>query len=180
MKTYLKCIDILDQPADALIYSCNVQLNCSGGVGAALMMRYGEQVQHELHDILRKQNRKFADRGEWFQWVTPGLPYRAVFHTVPCDGWYETTREVVALVLRECLAECRRLGNIHTVACAALATGYGRLPFEEFFRIASSISQGSMPLQLYLCVADGPRYSDACKLIASEQLSIQVWDGGST
>ncbi len=41
-------IDVLDLPADALIYSSNVLLNCSGGVGACLVERYGKQVQVDL------------------------------------------------------------------------------------------------------------------------------------
>jgi hypothetical protein len=39
MNQFIKCMDVLDLKADALIYSTNVRLNCTGGVGACLLER---------------------------------------------------------------------------------------------------------------------------------------------
>lgn len=48
MKRGIKHTDILDEPADALIDSTNIMLNCTGGVGACLLTKYGSHVQSEL------------------------------------------------------------------------------------------------------------------------------------
>ena len=45
--------EILELSADALICSANPQLNLSGGVGGEFLLRYGESMQHFLHDWLR-------------------------------------------------------------------------------------------------------------------------------
>ena len=139
MDVLVRNIDLLDQLADALIYSTNVLLNCTGGVGACLLERYGKQVQTDLHKLLSDQGIRFAEQGAVIQHVTEGMPYKQVFHTVPCDGFYETTEEIVSGILRYCLKQCAEVENIHTVAMSALATGYGRLLYDDFFRIASTV-----------------------------------------
>src|SRR5437763_11221519 len=44
--------DILDEPADVLICSANPFLTLSGGVGGALLLRYGPSLQSELNEYL--------------------------------------------------------------------------------------------------------------------------------
>ncbi len=175
MRCLIKNIDVVDEPADALIYSTNVSLNCSGGVGSALLSRYGKVVQTDLHGLLTSSGRRFANQGEWFQHVSAGMPYQAVFHNVPCDGWYDTTPEKVEGVLRDCLKECLRLGGIGTIATSALATGYGHLSFDDYLRLAARVfadpAYGSFD-RVTLCIADGPSYEEALKMIESEFLGI--------
>lgn len=57
MRWTLKSGDILDEPADVLVCSANVFQNLSGGVGGAILLRYGDAVQRlcEIrHDRLAK------------------------------------------------------------------------------------------------------------------------------
>ena len=54
--------DVLDVEADVLICSANVSLNLSGGVGGALMGRYGEGLQQELHGHLPTEPTTRPDR----------------------------------------------------------------------------------------------------------------------
>lgn len=91
MTSLIQLSNVLDVPADALIYSTNLLFNCSGGVGAALMRRYGPHVQSDLHAILLRRGSRFANRGDVEEWVSQGMPYHAVYHTVPSNGFYETT-----------------------------------------------------------------------------------------
>lgn len=103
MTARIQNIDILDLPADALICSTNVLLNCSGGIGACLVERYGREVQEDLHSILHDRGVRFVERGSVFQLVSRGMPHRMVFHTVPSNGFYETTADIIAGILRHCL-----------------------------------------------------------------------------
>lgn len=128
--------NILDEPADVLVCSGNVFLNLSGGVGGALMLRYGEQ--RELHGILRQRGVKFVPRGTVVEVGACGTPYRAVLHAVAVDGFYESSASVVEGLLQQCLRRAAELGA-RRVAVAALATGYGRLSIEDFGRAARSV-----------------------------------------
>ena len=64
VKWSLKHGDLLDEPADVLVCSANVFLNLSGGVGGAFLLRYGGQMQEELHRYLaQRQIRSWACTG---------------------------------------------------------------------------------------------------------------------
>lgn len=168
-------IDVFDLPADALIYSTNVLLNCSGGVGACLVERYGKQVQADLHGLLYDKGVKFAEQGDVFQHVSEGVPYKKVFHTIPCDGFYETTEEIVRGILRRCLAECVNAKDVRSVAFSALATGYGRLGFDSFFRIAAAVfgEEEFSPIETAtICIYDSYLYSLAAEQIRTEALDL--------
>ena len=174
----IKHCDITDEPADALIYSTNVMLNCSGGVGSSLMAKYGKQFQSDMHDLLKVDGRKFANRGDVFQHVSDGMPYRAVFHTVPCDGWYETTSETIESILRCCLSDCLHL-EVKRLVVSALATGYGHLGFEEFFRVAGRVMNDSafsgIP-SIVICIGDESRFHDAVRCAREESLDLTAID----
>lgn len=170
-------IDILDCPADALIYSTNVLLNCSGGVGACLLGRYGGEVQKDLHSFLDKRGIRHLERGTVLQHVTTGMPYQKVFHTVPCDGFYETTKEIIADILRQSLQECVDGGAVRTIAMSALATGYGHLGYEEFFRIATSVlaEEAFASLELVtICIEDDYSFKLASEQIRDEGLRLLI------
>ena len=123
--------DLLDVPADVLICSANVYLTLSGGVGGALMMRYGSTLQDAMTAYLAKRGVKHVERGDVVAMPSLGTPYRAVLHAVAVDGFYETTIDVTAEILRKSLRQAAELGA-ETAALAALATGYGRRPIEFF------------------------------------------------
>lgn len=131
MRWTAKVGDILNEPADVLICSANPFLTLSGGVGGALMLRYGDQLCHELEDYLKASGQRFAERGTVVLTRPPGTPYKAILHAVAVDGMYESSAKVVTRVLRDAMNAAARVGA-RSVAVTALATGYGRLSSEEF------------------------------------------------
>jgi O-acetyl-ADP-ribose deacetylase len=147
--------DILDEPADVLICSANPFLTLSGGVGGALLLRYGASLQQELNDALARQRRKFADRGSVIVTTPAHTPYRAILHAVAVDGFYESSPEIVAGVVRAALREAARRGA-RTIALAALATGYGKLTIGEFGRrLAGLIDEEVPPISAVTVVVRG-------------------------
>jgi O-acetyl-ADP-ribose deacetylase len=123
--------DILEIPADVLICSANVFLNLSGGVGGAFLLRYGLPMQTALHQYLVERGCKHVPRGTVVRMPSCGSPYRCVLHAVAIDAAYESSSRVVEQVVRECL-EIAVEQNAKTIALTALATGYGKLPVEDF------------------------------------------------
>lgn len=123
--------DLLDVPADVLICSANVFLTLSGGVGGALMLRYGSALQDAMTGHLSELGVKHVARGDVVAMPSLGTPYRAVLHAVAVDGFYETTVDITVDVLRKSLQRAAEFGA-ESVAVAALATGYGRKPIEFF------------------------------------------------
>lgn len=68
MRWIVKHDDILDEPADVLVCSANPWLNLSGGVGGEILLRYGPQMQEELHRLLAGRGRRKSPC-----WVPPRL-----------------------------------------------------------------------------------------------------------
>ncbi len=104
------------------------------------------------------------------------MPYSKVFHVVPSDGFYDTTSEIVADVLRRCLTECLQDPSIRSIALSALATGYGHLDFDEFFRIASKVfadEDFSSIEAVTICICDPYSYNLARNLILEENLNLE-------
>ncbi len=175
MTPMLAHADVLDLQVDALIYSTNVMLNCSGGVGAALRMRYGQQVQTELHDLLRQQGRRQAHQGELFAYAPTGTPYEMIYHTLPCDAWYQSSPAQVAELLQRALRNCVQEKNIQRVGLSALATGFGHVEFLDFFRVAAPILADPAYESLdWVCIAvpDRAFYERARELIRREHLPL--------
>lgn len=169
----IRKIDILDQPAEALIYSTNVELNGSGGVGAALIRRYGTRVQDTLDELRGGKPR--VPQGSVFERPLTGTPYRAIFHTVPTGRWHETTPEKVAQVLERALKGCIERG-IQTVALSALATGYGDLLLEEFLVLTDRVAH--LPAfqtirEVTLCLDDPTAFTLAIKVIQARKLGFR-------
>lgn len=129
----LKQKNILDEPADILICSANVNLLLSGGVGAELLARYGNAMQEALLAQLQSRKPRCAQQGEIFPYSGPKIPYRAVLHAVAIDGWYKSSPEVITDIARRALKMAEERGATR-VALTALATGFGRLTFAEFAR----------------------------------------------
>lgn len=123
--------DLLDVPADVLVCSANVFLTMSGGVGGALLLRYGPKMQEELQHYLTGRGLRHVTRGEVIEVPPCGSPYRAVLHAVAVDGIYDSSPDIVAAVIQTSLSKASALGA-NTVALAALATGYGRLTMQDF------------------------------------------------
>ena len=131
MRWTLKQSNILDEPADALVCSANVNLALSGGVGADLLARYGPSMQESLSAQLRQRTPHCATCGEVVPYVGSEMPYKVVLNAVAIDGWYESSPTIVTAVTRRALELCAGYGA-GKVALTALATGFGRLSFADF------------------------------------------------
>lgn len=136
--------DLLDVPADVLVCSANVYLTLSGGVGGAFLLRYGTAMQEALADHLAQRGLKHVERGDLIVMPPFGSPYRAVLHAVAVDGFYDTTIQVVADLIRESLRHAAQCGA-ETVALAALATGYGRKSMEFFAEAVNRVIDDEVP-----------------------------------
>lgn len=152
--SHVKKVNLLDEPADALIYSTNILLNMTGGVGAQLLHRYGSSLQKELHAFLKTKAQHVMSRGDILDFKLPSMPWKKVFHTLPCDAMYHTNPEIVGDIIKRCLRICLQSGSIKKVAMSALGTGYGDLSMDEFISVFNSISNSEefKNIELILCL----------------------------
>lgn len=118
--------DLLDVDADVLICSANPELKLTGGVGGALLLRYGPSVQEELWQALERRGVRFVPRETVVATPGRGTPYRAVLHAVAIDASYRTTPLAVARAAGEALGAAATLGA-GRVALTAVGTGFGPL-----------------------------------------------------
>ena len=123
--------DLLDVSAEALICSANPLLNLSGGVGGALLLRYGDAMQVFLHDWLQRSGRRFVTPGTVVAVPPCGSPYRVVLHAVAIDALYHTSAELISQTYYTAFA-LASVNGCRTVASACLACGYGRATPETF------------------------------------------------
>jgi len=130
-KWILKCKNIVDESADVLVCSANVNLNPSGGVGAELLGRHGSKMQRALHAILAGRKRHFAEQGEVSAYSDTDLPYKVVLHAVAVNGFYESSPPVVERIVRTALYLAQD-NKARKVVLTALATGYGNLTLSQF------------------------------------------------
>ena len=136
--------NILDVKADALICSANVQLNMSGGVGGEILVRYGDQMQQELHRYLSERKISVVAPGTVVKTSPCGTPFSIVLHAVAINVFYETSHELIVSTTRRALEVCSENGA-ETVALTALATGYGRYPLEKFALALLELKKESYP-----------------------------------
>jgi len=144
MKWEASCGDILDERADVLVCSANVFLNLSGGVGGAILLRYGNEMQEALHRFLRESEKNFVEQGDVVVMPACGLPYKAVLHAVAVDGFYQTSPQIVSQVVAKSLERAATLGA-KRVALTALATGYGRMSISDFAESLAGVLKTEFP-----------------------------------
>lgn len=125
--------DILDIPADGLISSGNVQLTMSGGINGALLLRYGEDLQRELHEALRTLEKPVVEPGHVYLFNQPIGDYKAVAYAVAIDGWYDSSVELVVQTLIRATAALITNG-CQSMTVGALATSSGHLNKADFGR----------------------------------------------
>jgi O-acetyl-ADP-ribose deacetylase len=131
MRLLVKQGDVLDEEADVIVSSANVYLNLSGGVGGAILLRGGSEVQAELHDGLRRQGLKWVPAGSVVVTGPGPLKARALIHAVAIDAFYGTSVALVRTAIENALTRAASL-DARSIALPALATGYGRLPMEDY------------------------------------------------
>ncbi|MCM8540839.1 MAG: macro domain-containing protein [Lentisphaeraceae bacterium] len=131
--------DILNVKSDALIYSTNTRLSLSGGVGAALMKKFGHELQTELINESDGFGFELASLGDVFEARTNNMPWVKVFHTICLDGNYIADEQIVRSVLVKALNKCEETKEVLTVSISALGTGYGSLSYPSFKKILTEI-----------------------------------------
>ena len=152
----------LDQPGDVLICPANVYLNLSGGVGADILLHYGDAMQRELHAGLATSGRKFVQQGDIVVTSGGGTRFTHVLHAVAVDGFYRTSVEIVSRLVDASLTRAAELGA-RNVVLTALGTGHGRLPIVDFSAAVRPFVRTSRPPieQVVVCV---PRETAADEL----------------
>ena len=147
MRWIVKQNDILDEPADVLICSANAHLTLSGGVGAGLLVRYGNAMPTALQEVVQKRSPHCVKQGEIIPYAGPETPYRLVLHAVAIDGWYESSPEIVTDVTRRALKIAAEKGA-KKVALTTLATGFGHLTLAEFGKgITPLLNENVSPIE---------------------------------
>lgn len=139
MKRYIIHADIVTVEADALIYSTNVRLALTGGVGAALVREYGIGIQIALQDQSLGTGRQLADVGEVFTTWIAGAPWKRVFHAIATDEQYHTEAARVRAILRACFRRCEESNDLRTIVCSVLGAGYGDLDPCAFLLISNQV-----------------------------------------
>ena len=129
-KLTLTARSALDVESDAIVFSTNEQLLLTGGVGAALLKRFGEPFQDAVSANIR--GRDVADCGDVFQFSTNLTPWHHHFAVVAVDLTYHVDRNTIDTILRDVLVTCSVAHNINRVVTSALGTGYGDLPLPDF------------------------------------------------
>lgn len=144
MKWILKQKNIFDEPADVLVCSANIYLNLSGGVGGELLLRYGSEIQRELHGYLEKNGLNHVEQGTVVATPPCGSPYKKIMHAVAVNAFYESSADIVERLVYKCLQESAKIGA-KTVALTALATGYGRMDLRDFLQGISKLVKMEFP-----------------------------------
>ena len=146
MKLELYHGDILDLQVDVLVCSSNVSLNLSGGVGGALLIRYGADLQSELHSKLPKTTPRFVKRGDVIITHPKNTPYKAVFHAVAVDAFYDSSSDIIHNICRK-IFRMAADERAETLALPLLATGYGHLTVTEFIKgFSDAVKSDYLPL----------------------------------
>ena len=123
--------EILDIQADGLICSANPNLNLSGGVGGAFLLRFGTAMQDYLHDYLRQKKLHYIEPGSAVLAPPFGSPYIAIAHAVAIDAFYDTNAAQIAKtysIAIDALAEA----GCQSIVAACLGCGYGRCSVDQF------------------------------------------------
>jgi O-acetyl-ADP-ribose deacetylase (regulator of RNase III) len=166
MRWQLKHADLLSEPAEALIVSANPQLHLSGGVEAALLNRYGQDIQTELQYHLKKLGKRYVEPTDVAPTFGGGVPYKVVVHAVAIDAFYDTSPDWVTAALDKALQLAARY-EARTVAAAALATGYGQMPMIDFaVGLKPLLRRTYAPIeQVTLCLSNREKYDELVALL---------------
>ena len=140
MKRILCNTDITTVAADALIYSTNVNLMLSGGVGACLLKKFGNDFQDDLYRQLGSSNRRFAEVGEIFLSNRAGDPWRLILHTIATDPMYYTNPDIVRSLVSRAFDICSSRDDVSSLVMSPLGAGYGDLDLSLFLRVVSEES----------------------------------------
>lgn len=140
--------DIFQHAGDVLICPANPWLNMSGGVNGEILLRCGSEIQTELHDKLSAQSTKQVPPGTIVTTAGGNLGFEYLVHAVAIDVFYDTNVDIVTKTLKGALSQSASLGK--TVVMPSIATGYGRLPIEDFSKAFSNAISNLRELDIQL------------------------------
>jgi O-acetyl-ADP-ribose deacetylase (regulator of RNase III) len=127
--------DITESDVDAVIYSTNPNLLLSGGVGKALVTKFGQEIQERLAESAAIDLRNESRLGAVVSCKVASMPWRLLLHTVVTDDTYTTDPDIVRSALIRSLDICDQSYGVHSIAVSALGCGYGDLPHSKFMDI---------------------------------------------
>jgi O-acetyl-ADP-ribose deacetylase (regulator of RNase III) len=136
--------DLLDIVADGLLCSANPSLNLSGGIGGAILLKYGDAMQTFLHEQLRAQGVRTVPPGTVVLSPPFGLPHRDVAHAVAIDVFYETNADLIWSTYQTAFAQLSAAG-CRSIAASCLGCGYGRFPPADFAAVARRLFATDIP-----------------------------------
>lgn len=136
--------DLLDIAADGLLCSANPSLNLSGGIGGAILLRYGSEMQTFLHEQLRTRGVRAVPPGTVILSPPFGLSHRAVAHAVAIDVFYETNADLIWSTYQTAFAQLSAAG-CRSVAASCLGCGYGRFSASDFAAVARRLFATDIP-----------------------------------
>ena len=165
----VKTGDLLEEVADVIVSTGNPWLRMSGGVNGAILLQGGESIQDELQAYLRAAGKAAVDPGSVVVTGSGCLKTRKILHAVAIDPFYNTSIELVRATLERALTTSRDLGA-KSVAMPTLATGYGRLPVEDFaVALSQAMSADWSPIEHITVVVHKPENADVVRGIINRR-----------
>lgn len=130
MKICIRTGDVPEFPADVLVSTANPWLDMSGGVNGAIRAQCPE-IQDELKSHLKELDIRALPAGSTVRTSAGTLPFQAILHAIAIDPFYSTSKQIINSILNELMVWTVPQG-LHSISMPTLATGYGRLPMEDF------------------------------------------------
>lgn len=118
--------------ADAILFSTNECLYLSGGFGGDLIGKYGQAIQEELLRQLRKDERRFGEVGEVFEFRFEGTLWKHHFASIAVDPFYHSSEEIVKGILADVFVTLEMKGTVGSLVTTALGCGFGDLTLPGF------------------------------------------------
>jgi O-acetyl-ADP-ribose deacetylase (regulator of RNase III) len=134
--------NIVDVVSDAMIYSTNTRLALTGGVGSALVKKYGIEIQLKLINLSQGNGMELAEIGDVISVKTSTMPWKVLIHTVVTDGSYIATADIVKSVIEKAFNLCVENDATKKITISELGTGFGSLTSAQFNEILLSVLQG--------------------------------------
>jgi O-acetyl-ADP-ribose deacetylase (regulator of RNase III) len=140
MKIDYQIGNILDVESDALVYSTNLKLLMSGGVGASLLGRYGYDIQKSLYDAFDNGEKNETRLGDIFDCKVESMPWKKVLHSIATDEDYVTDPIIVENIIRDCLGILELSHGVSRISMSALGCGWGNMKHKQFTDILKKVS----------------------------------------
>lgn len=122
--------DILQAPVDCLVTTANPGFQLTGGIGAHLLRELGSRYIAVVNQAVRETfGERRAGRGDMLVTGGEGTRFRHILHVAAVGPRYEVDAASLEETTWRVLRKVDDLG-MRSVALPALATGFGRVPFD--------------------------------------------------